>query len=106
MPPVTVNTGIDELTQAFDGTHLDKLPTWTSAGAGFPILVGSWEKSDNISPFEVKTGHFCLIRMLPHSTITEKMVDLSWQDDYKLHIILRWPSFFFNISDQVMIQDG
>ena len=103
---ITVNTGIDELTRAFDGTHLDQLPTWNSAGAGFPILCGGWSKSVNISPFEVKTDNYFLIRMLPHSTITEKMVNLIWQDDYTLHIILQWPSFFFNTNEQVTIQDG
>ena len=69
---ITVNTDIDELTQAFDGTHLDQLPTWTSAGAGFPILVGGWEKSVNISPFEVKTDNYFLICMLPYTIITKK----------------------------------
>ena len=93
----------DDLCRSFDGTTLDEgisVSTMTS-----PILFGSWTVQEQGTGFlEVINKKYFLIRMIPHSMLNDKLVELVWISPTELHIKIRWPSFLSKLSKHVAFQ--
>ena len=97
------------MTQLVKQTNdLGLMETQVSVGTiSIPILRGTWEKKMRKMEGFLKTAYmkeFSLIRVLPHSGISLKRVELQWLNPTTLQIGVLWPRFMSDIMRQVALQ--
>ena len=101
LKPANTAMSIEELLTLLDGTHLENMPKAATAGFGLPVLFGRWTTKKRLGKLKQDIQNFILIRLIPHNMVTQKLVSLNWIDSYTLEIVIRWPSFLWQLIGTV-----
>jgi hypothetical protein len=78
------------------------------AGISVPYLIGGWGEQvvDPLDDWSHITKKYTIIRLIPTQGFSLKSLELKWVDAQTLKLIIPWPTWFSQISNQVGLQEG